>query len=247
MKKKSKQWKWWFFALIVFLIFIILQIPATWLISKFSKNNQTVHNVSGNIWQGQVDWHRGALRGTIHWKTRPLDLLLLRFAADVDIHSGNTQLTGIMAYGFGKKVIVRDMNGQIAPETLKQIVNWQWPVNSIQLKDIQFNYKKEQGFAAVDGQLHWGGGALIYNIGDRQDRMNMPSLSGQLTDQNGQLQVDIRDQRNQKMANLLLDANMMLDVQLTQRLLLNVPSYDGKAGLDTFVISSRQPLLQGGN
>ncbi|MGQ1328901.1 type II secretion system protein N [Acinetobacter baumannii] len=247
MKKKSKQWKWWFFALIAFLIFIILQIPATWLISKFSKNNQTVHNVSGNIWQGQADWHRGALRGTIHWKTRPLDLLLLRFAADVDIHSGNTQLTGIMAYGFGEKVIVRDMNGQIAPETLKQIVNWQWPVNSIQLKDIQFNYKKEQGFAAVDGQLHWGGGTLIYNIGDRQDRMNMPSLSGQLTDQNGQLQVDIRDQRNQKMANLLLDANMMLDVQLTQRLLLNVPSYDGKAGLDTFVISSRQPLLQGGN
>ncbi|OUC58483.1 type II secretion system protein N [Acinetobacter seifertii] len=247
MKKKSKQWKWWFFALIAFLIFIILQIPATWLISKFSKNNQTVHNVSGNIWQGQADWHRGALRGTIHWKTRPLDLLLLRFAADVDIHSGNTQLTGIMAYGFGKKVIVRNMTGQVAPETLKQIVNWQWPVNSIQLKDIQFNYKQEQGFAAVDGQLHWGGGALVYTIGDRQDRMNMPSLSGQLTDHNGQLQIDIRDQRNQKMANLLLDANMMLDVQLTQRLLLNVPSYDGKAGLDTFVISSRQPLLQGGN
>ncbi|MDK4793623.1 MAG: type II secretion system protein N [Acinetobacter sp.] len=247
MKKKSKQWKWWFFALIAFLIFIILQIPATWLISKFSKNNQTVHNVSGNIWQGQADWHRGALRGTIHWKTRPLDLLLLRFSADVDIHSGNTQLTGIMAYGFGKKVIVRNMAGQVAPETLKQIVNWQWPVNSIQLKDIQFNYKKEQGFAAVDGQLHWGGGALVYTIGDRQDRMNMPSLSGQLTDHNGQLQIDIRDQRNQKMANLLLDANMMLDVQLTQRLLLNVPSYDGKAGLDTFVISSRQPLLQGGN
>lgn len=247
MKKKSKQWKWWFFALIAFLIFIILQIPATWLISKFSKNNQTVHNVSGNIWQGQADWHRGALRGTIHWKTRPLDLLLLRFAADVDIHSGNTQLTGIMAYGFGKKVIVKNMTGQVAPETLKQIVNWQWPVNSIQLKDIQFNYKKEQGFAAVDGQLHWGGGALVYTIGDRQDRMNMPSLSGQLTDHSGQLQIDIRDQRNQKMANLLLDANMMLDVQLTQRLLLNVPSYDGKAGLDTFVISSRQPLLQGGN
>jgi general secretion pathway protein N len=39
----------------------------------------------------------------------------------------------------------------------------------------------------------------------------------------------------------------MLDVQLTQRLLLNVPSYEGKAGLDTYVISSRQPLLQGGS
>jgi general secretion pathway protein N len=38
----------------------------------------------------------------------------------------------------------------------------------------------------------------------------------------------------------------MLDVQLTQRMLLNVPSYEGKAGFDTYVISSRQPLLQGG-
>jgi len=38
---------------------------------------------------------------------------------------------------------------------------------------------------------------------------------------------------------------MMLDVQLTQRLLLNVLSYDGKAGLDTYGISARQPLLRG--
>ena len=86
---------------------------------------------------------------------------------------------------------------QIAPETLKQIVNWQWYVNSIQLKDIQFNYKKSKALRQLMGNCI-GGGALIYNIGDRQDRMNMPSLSGQLTDQNGQLQVDIRDQRNQK-------------------------------------------------
>ena len=56
-----------------------------------------------------------------------------------------------MAYGFGKKVIVRDMNGQIAPETLKQIVNWQWPVNSIQLKDIQFNYKKSKALRQLMG------------------------------------------------------------------------------------------------
>ena len=38
----------------------------------------------------------------------------------------------------------------------------------------------------------------------------------------------------------------MLDVQITQRMLMNVPSYQGKAGLDTYVVSSRQPLLRGG-
>ena len=104
MKKKTKQWRWWIFAVFAFLIFIILQIPATWLIAKFSKDNQILHNVSGNIWQGQADWQRGQLRGTVHWKTRPLDLLLLRVGANLDIHSGNTQFNGVFGYGFGKKI-----------------------------------------------------------------------------------------------------------------------------------------------
>jgi general secretion pathway protein N len=76
--------------------------------------------------------------------------------------------------------------------------------------------------------------------------MNIPSLMAEIKDENGQLQVDVRDQRSQKMANLSLDPSLMLDVQLTQRMLLNIPSYEGKAGLDTYVISSRQPLMQGG-
>jgi len=53
--------------------------------------------------------------------------------------------------GLGKKIMVRDLNGQIAPETLKSLANWQWPSNAIQLKKIDFNYKKEQGFDQVDG------------------------------------------------------------------------------------------------
>ncbi|MDU4395221.1 MAG: type II secretion system protein N [Acinetobacter ursingii] len=246
MKKKSKQVTWWIFAVIAFLVFVVLQIPANWLISKFSKNNQTLSNVSGNIWQGQADWHRGNLRGSLHWSTRPLDLMLLRVAADVEVHSGNTQLNGVLGYGFGKKIIVRQLSGQIAPETLKSVVNWQWPANIIQLSDVKFNYQKDHGFTQSEGQLHWGGGALTYTYGQRQERMDMPSLQGQLQDADGRLQIDIRDQRNQKMANLAFDQNLMLDAQLTQRLLLNVPSYEGKAGLDTYVISTRQPLFSGG-
>jgi general secretion pathway protein N len=45
---------------------------------------------------------------------------------------------------------------------------------------------------------------------------------------------------------LELDQNVMLDLRLTQRLLLNISSYNGKAGLDTYVVSSRQPLFKGG-
>lgn len=246
MNKKSKQMTWWIIAVIAFLIFVVLQIPATWLISKFYKNNQLLQNVSGNIWQGQADWHKDNLRGSVAWRTRPLDLILLRAGANVDIHSGQTQLQGIVAYSLGKKIIIKQMSGQVAPETLKSIVNWQWPANAIQLSDVQFQLNKDNGFSNADGKLQWAGGELLYTFGQRQDRMNMPSLNAQVKDESGKLKIEIQDQRAQKMANIMLDQSMMLDVQLTQRLLLNVPSYDGKAGLDTYVISTRQPLVQGG-
>ena len=74
----------------------------------------------------------------------------------------------------------------------------------------------------------------------------MPSLKGKLSDENNKLMFDLRDQRDQKLIALELDPGLMLDVQLTQRLLMNIASYNGKAGLDTYVISSRQPLFRGG-
>lgn len=247
MITKPKSLTWWIFASSVFLIFVVLQIPAAWLISKFYKNNQVLQNVSGNIWQGQADWHKGNLKGSLSWKTRPLDLFLLRLGAEIEVHSGNTQLDGVVGYGFGKKIIIRNLNGQVAPETLKSVVDWQWPTNAIQLRDIHFNFKKKQGFAQAEGTLQWAGGNLVYSYAQRQERMTMPSLQGKLSDENSQLIFEMGDLRGQKLIALALDKDLMLNVQLTQRLLLNIPSYQGKAGLDTYVISSRQPLLKGGS
>lgn len=246
MITKPKSLTWWIFAISVFLIFVVLQIPAAWLISKFYKNNQVLQNVSGNIWQGQADWHKGNLKGSLSWKTRPLDLFLLRLGAEIEVHSGNTQLDGVVGYGFGKKIIIRNLNGQVAPETLKSVVDWQWPTNAIQLRDIHFNFKKDQGFAQAEGTLQWAGGNLVYSYAQRQERMTMPSLQGKLSDENSQLIFEMGDLRGQKLIALALDKDLMLNVQMTQRLLLNIPSYQGKAGLDTYVISSRQPLLKGG-
>lgn len=246
MKKKSKYMAWWGTAVIALLVFILLQVPASWLISKFYKNNQVLKNVSGNVWQGQADWQKGNLHGSVSWKTRPMDLILLRLGADVDIRSGQTQLKGVLGYGLGKKIMVKNMQGQLAPDTLKNLVAWQWPSNNIQLADVAFRFHPEQGFSQADGQLQWGGGTLIYTFAQRQESMEIPSLQGKIQDDAGKLKLEINDQRSQKMANLSLEPSLMLDVQLTQRFLLNVASYSGKAGLDTFVLSSRQPLFSGG-
>lgn len=246
MKKKSKYMAWWGTAVIALLVFILLQVPASWLISKFYKNNQVLKNVSGNVWQGQADWQKGNLHGSVSWKTRPMDLILLRLGADVDIRSGQTQLKGVLGYGLGKKIMVKNMQGQLAPDTLKNLVAWQWPSNNIQLADVAFRFHPEQGFSQADGLLQWGGGTLVYTFAQRQESMEIPSLQGKIQDDAGKLKLEINDQRSQKMANLSLEPSLMLDVQLTQRFLLNVVSYSGKAGLDTFVLSSRQPLFSGG-
>ncbi|MGE8684401.1 MAG: type II secretion system protein N [Acinetobacter sp.] len=247
MINKSNNIRWLIFAVISFFIFVLLQVPAAWLITKFYKNNQILHNVSGNIWQGQADWTQGKLKGSLSWKTRPWDLILLRLGANVEIHSGNTKMQGVLGYGFGKTMSVKKLQGQIAPETLKSFADWQWPVNAIQLKDVQFRYKPQQGFSAVDGELQWAGGDLAFTFAQRQDTMKMPSLVAKLKEDQSKLVIDVRDQRDQKMMNLQLEPDLMLDVQLTQRFLMNVASYEGKAGLDTYVISSRQPLLKGVN
>ena len=123
MSSKPKTFKWLILAIVAFFIFVVLQVPAAWLISKFYKNNQVLHNVSGNIWQGSADWKKGQLRGSLNWQVRPLDLLLLRLGANVEVHSGNTKLAGVMAYGLTKTLVARNLEGQVAPETLKNLAD----------------------------------------------------------------------------------------------------------------------------
>lgn len=245
MAKTGKKLHWWLFALLTFVVFVLLQVPAAWLIAKFYKNNHSLHNVSGNIWQGQADWKHGQLRGTLTWSSRPLDLLLLRLAAHVQIDSGQTHVQGKLAYGLGKKLHIQQLNGEIASSTLQQMTNWQWPSSNIRLQDLNLKYQKQQGFSAVDGHLLWQGGNLQVPFSGRQERIEVPALKAQLKDEKNQLLLDVRDQREQKMLNAGLDSNLMLDLQLTQRFLLNNPNYQGQAAMDSYVLSTRQPLLRG--
>ena len=246
MIKKSKNLAWWWFALALVLIFILLQVPAAWLVAKFYKNNQSLHNIQGSIWHGQSDWRRGNLQGSLTWQVRPLDIFLMRLGAEVEIYSGRSRVDGVVGYGFGQRISVRDLNGEITPETLKNFANWQWPTAPIQLKQIQLNFKPQQGFNHVQGEMHWAGGPLVYEYAQRPDRMNIPALQVNLLEENSKLRLDARDQRSQKMLNLVLDAQGMLDVQATQRLLMTSASYQGQAALDSYVLSTRRALWAGG-
>ena len=247
MAKKTLSWRWGVFAVALFILFVLLQLPASWLIAKFYKNNTLLQNVSGNIWVGQADWQYRQFHGSVSWNTRPLDLFWLRLGANVEVRTGNSLLAGQVGYGLGKRLILKDVKGQLAPDTLQQMVNWQWPSNALQHDIEQLRYQSETGFSQTNGQLNWTGGLLQYNVRMRDEKMNVPSLKATLSDEAGKLKLDVRDTKDQKMANFSLDQQLMLDSQLTQRLLLNVPTYSGQASLDSAVISLRQPLMNMGS
>lgn len=245
--KRSRIIVWLITFVGLLLVSLVLQVPASWLLAKFAPNVRMLDNVSGNLWQGQARWHYQRLNGTVHWNTRPWELLRLRGASNVVIQTGQTELRGIVSIGLGKRYHVQQFEGKIGADTLSNVLPWQWPSANINVKDLSLDFQQNQGISAAKGQLSWAGGMLNYPIGQHFERINIPPLSGELSHDKDKMKLLITDSQKQRLAELNLDKDLMLDVQITQRFLLHAPGYQGKAGLDSAVVTTRQPLSSLGN
>lgn len=241
MTTKQPGKGWWAFAVLLLMFFIVLQLPAAWIIARVSPSNPYIDSVSGSIWQGQADWHVNELQGVASWKLRPWSLVLLRLGADVELRTGETRLNGNMAVGF-KQRRIENLNGQISTQTLRTLLPWQWPNNPINIRDLKVIFHQQKGWQTADGQLSWTGGILGYPFEGRVERANLPPLVARLSADKGRLQLNMTTAQNERMGDIYLSNDNMLEVQLTQRLLLTVAGYRGQAGLDTAVVSTRQPL-----
>lgn len=241
MTTKQPGKGWWAFAVLLLMFFIVLQLPAAWIIARVSPSNPYIDSVSGSIWQGQADWHVDELQGVMSWKLRPWSLLLLRLGADVELRTGETRLNGNMAVGF-KQRRIEHLNGQISTQTLRTLLPWQWPNNPINVRELKVIFHQQKGWQTADGQLSWTGGMLGYPFEGRVERANLPPLVARLSADKNRLQLNMTTAQNERMGDIYLSNDNMLEVQLTQRLLLTVSGYRGQAGLDTAVVSTRQPL-----
>lgn len=241
MIKKQPGKGWWFFSVFLLLFFVLLQIPAAWILARVSPQNPYIDSVSGSIWQGQADWHIQNVQGVMSWRLKPWSILLLRLGADVDIQTGNTRLNSQLAVGY-HQLRLDKVNGQIGADTLAAFLPWQWPDSPVQLRDVKIIKHKKDGWVDAKGQMNWGGGLLGYPFEGRVERANLPPLIADLSAQDGRMQVNLTNNQHERMGNLYLSKDQMIEVQLTQRLLLTVAGYHGQAGLDTAVVSTRQPL-----
>ena len=257
---------WWLVGLILFGLFAVLQMPAVWLLKKYAPETPYVQHVSGNVWQGSAIWQLPVsatpLTGVADWSWQPWQLFLGKFAAEVNILSEQTRLSGQVKIG-SSVWEVKDMSGKIAPETLANIVDWQLPNASIQVNNVSLkcqsdsgnagsnsdSSKNTSGFSQASGELTWVGGELGYPSGGKVFYITIPALRAELSHEQKNnknlLHVNLVNNQDKRLGDLYIDGDNMLDVSLTQRLLESMPEYKGKAPQDTPVISVRQPLLNG--
>lgn len=248
---------WWLVGLLIFALFALLQMPAAWVVEKYAPQSPYVQHVSGNIWQGSAIWQlplaSTPLTGAANWTWQPWQLFLGKLSADVEIVTGQTQLDGQVKVGLNAWQ-VDNMRGKIAAETLTSVVDWQLPnapiqVNAVSLKRQSGSDKKAVGFSQADGQLTWVGGEVGYPSGGKIFYITMPALRAQLSQEqknnSNMLHLNLVNNQDKRLGDLYLDGDNMLDVNLTQRLLENMPEYKGQAPQDTPVVSVRQPLLTG--
>ena len=251
---------WWLIGLLVFALFALLQMPASWVLQKVAPQSPYVQHVSGNLWQGAAIWQvpvskvsKAPLTGALSWHWQPWQLLLGKLGADVDISSGQTQLDGQLKVSRSSWQVA-DMTGRIAPDTLRQVVDWQLPstpiqVNSVSLQRQSAKGERSAGFKTAEGQLTWVGGEVGYPSAGKVFYITMPALRAELSTEqknsNNLLHINLLDNQDKRLGDLYVDGDNMLDVSLTQRLLENMPEYKGQAPQDTPVVSVRQPLLSG--
>ncbi len=241
LDRKKPRRGWWLLAAFLLLAAIGLQVPAAWVVARVWPNNPYIDQVSGTLWAGQAVGHWNSVAGTLNWRVRPQDLFWLRLGADVELLSGGSRLTAQVAKG-RKQVLVQHLTGRIAAETLRAALPWQWPDAPVQVQDVTLEWQTPTGWQEASGQLNWGGGALGYPFEGRLERAVLPPLKGNVSLDRDKLHLALVDTANARMGDLYVDREQMLDVQLTQRLLLNVSGYQGQAGLDTAVVSVRQPI-----
>ena len=255
---------WWLIGLVLLCLCLVVQLPARWIVQKFAPNNPYLQQISGNLWQGQANWQvmtqpNAPLTGTLNWQWQPWYLFIGKLGFATEIRSGKTTLTGVTKVGKSNWQLV-DFSGSLTSDTLKQGVNWQLPDAPIKVADLNISHAK-QGFQSATGTLNWAGGELGYPSGGRVYKITMPSMVGTLSVDKASGQGNANDNGNngasnggqrlhlamtmpqgQRLGDLYLDNDNMVDVALTQRLLKNMPEYKGQGADDSVVVSIRQPL-----
>lgn len=212
------------------------------------------------------------LAGTLSWQWQPWHLLTGKIGMAIHIQTGTTALDGQAKFdqtswqvndlaGKIAPETVRQLTAWQFPDT--PIV-----VKSLSLAKEKTGFSQALGeMTWAGGELGYPTGGKTYRInmptmlgkiildskgGTLPAITNVPTNNGQnspnsapsaSSPSNGQrVHLAMTNQQGQRLGDFYLGNDNMLDIELTQRLLKNMPDYKGQGVDDTVVVTLRQPI-----
>jgi general secretion pathway protein N len=198
---------WWIpLALVLWLIFVVSQIPAVWGAYAMTRSGQlALSGVSGTLWSGRaslasfkadgIDYSLGQL----YWKLKPWSLLTLTPCADIVTELDRQHIEGEVCAGISGNLALRDATIS-APAALLQPA---LPLSIDGQLSVSIHHMQVQGdyLQNLEGNLSWTA-AQIHN---GNNWMALGSYAAQLTD----------DERGGIMAEVFhLDGPTEIDLQV---------------------------------
>ncbi|WP_339616815.1 type II secretion system protein N [uncultured Gilvimarinus sp.] len=174
---------WILLAVILWLAFVIVQVPASWGGYMMTRNGAlALTGISGTVWHGRASMAsvkidgRDYSLGELSWDLHPLSLLSLSPCADIRTNLERQQVSGTACANLNNKLTLRDADISVPASLVKDL-----PENveiSGQLSaHIQQLELKQQQLLALTGNVSWSAARL--NNGQRW--LNLGAFAAELS------------------------------------------------------------------
>lgn len=156
-------------GLAIFLISIVVRLPAALLAGPLAEQNIFAQGLSGSIWSGQAAALSAKVNGQIipwgevSWSLAPLSLLSLAPTLDFRAQLGQQSMTGRMAVASTESVTLTRLTGQL-PASLARLFA---PVSLGGQLIFEFDellWGKTGGVGRVEGTLIWRDATWVSSI-----------------------------------------------------------------------------------
>lgn len=215
-------------ALAVYCLTILVQLPASVLILPLAKNLDqkvfSVQNVSGTLWQGQLQAELEQQFVDVSWDWHLWQLLLFSVNADVHIKSAVLEAKseinlapGALGFdGFSGLVKSQALNALLKDKGVNAQIE-----NDIYLKNLSL-HRGNGTFVSASGQASWEGGLI--RAKDLPDgKAEFPSLLANVNLEESGLNISLVEAKNQDA--MILDIFLSHNGQAHLRLREQVDQY----------------------
>ena len=242
----------WAIGFVAYFIFLLLMMPATWMIHRIPSLSQHMSAVAGNLFEGQAQlrvqgrWADLWDHTQISWQFRPF--YLLTGGLGFQLHLKNTALDtqGVAILGI-RQLGMKHWDGFVDGSWLSRFLDQQKISfdHRLQLTQVSIwlNYRKPL-MSSASGQLTWPGGIAHYSMNEKMQSVQFPALTGSFSHEKDQLQLAVTETRTQgSVVQFSVTADGWGSAMVFKRMLKLIGQLNQKAKGDELLFTFREKIF----